>query len=189
MSEVAGLPRENENLRSRLADAEAALQALSSGEVDAVAAEVGATPTLLRAAQDTLRDSQHLLRSVFDASMDALLLADHRGQYVDANPAACKLFGLTREKLIGRTLVEFAAPGYDAEAADREFVTRGRMEEDSSRWCARTERVACSTTASSPTSRPASTCPLCGTSPHASGRRRRSVKATHGSKRPRPLRM
>ena len=128
MSEVAGLRRENENLRSRLADAEAALQALSSGEVDAVAAEVGATPTLLRAAQDTLRDSQHLLRSVFDASMDALLLADHRGQYVDANPAACKLFGLTREKLIGRTLVEFAAPGYDAEAADREFVKRGRME-------------------------------------------------------------
>jgi PAS domain S-box-containing protein len=104
------------------------LQALSSGEVDAVAAEVGATPTLLRAAQDTLRDSQHLLRSIFDASMDALLLADPHGQYVDANPAACKLFGLPREKLVGRTLMEFAAPGYDAEAADREFVKRGRME-------------------------------------------------------------
>jgi two-component system cell cycle sensor histidine kinase/response regulator CckA len=128
VSEVAALRRENENLRNRLANAEAALQALSSGEVDAVAAEVGATPTLLRAAQDTLRDSQHLLRSVFDASMDALLLTDHRGQYVDANPAACKLFGLTRENLIGRTLVEFAAPGYDAETADREFVDRGRME-------------------------------------------------------------
>jgi PAS domain S-box-containing protein len=104
------------------------LQALSSGEVDAVAAEVGATPTLLRAAQVSLRDSQHLLRSIFDASMDALLLADPHGQYVDANPAACKLFGLTREKLIGRTLTEFAAPEYDAQAADREFVKRGRME-------------------------------------------------------------
>jgi two-component system cell cycle sensor histidine kinase/response regulator CckA len=128
VSEVARLRKENESLRDRLTHAEAALQALSSGEVDAVAAEVGATPTLLRAAQDTLRDSQHLLRSVFDASMDALLLADHHGQYVDANPAACKLFGLTREKLIGRTLIEFAAPGYDADAADREFVKRGRME-------------------------------------------------------------
>ncbi len=129
MSEAAGLRKENEYLRNRLAHAEAALLALASGEVDALAAEVGATPTLLRAAQDTLRDSQRLFRSVFDASMDALLLADPRGHYVDANPAACKLFGLTREELIGRTLLEFAAPGYDAEAADRDFVERGRMEQ------------------------------------------------------------
>ncbi len=128
MSEAAGLRKENENLRNRLADAEGALRALSSGEVDAVAAEAGATPTLLRAAQDTLRDSQHLLRSVFDASMDALLLADHHGQYVDANPAACALFGLPLNDLLGRTFMELAAPGYDAEAAYRKFVKRGSME-------------------------------------------------------------
>jgi two-component system cell cycle sensor histidine kinase/response regulator CckA len=128
VSEGAVLRKENRNLRNRLANAEAALQALSSGEVDAVAVEVGATPTLLRAAQDTLRDSQHLLRSVFDASMDALLLTDHRGQYVDVNPAACTLFGLPREELLGRTLAEFAAPGYDAAVADAELVKRGRMD-------------------------------------------------------------
>ena len=86
------------------------------------------SPTLLRAAQDTLRDSQHLLRSVFDASMDALLLVNHHGHFEDANPAACTLFGLPREKLLGRTLMEFAAPGYAAGAPSRAFVERGSME-------------------------------------------------------------
>jgi PAS domain S-box-containing protein len=128
VSEIEALRKENDDLRVRLADTEATLRALSNGEIDAVAGEVGAPPTLLLAAQEKLRESQQLLRSVFDGSLDALLLANPRGQYVDANPAACSLFGLPREQLVGRTLLEFAAPGYDAEAAYQEFVKHGRME-------------------------------------------------------------
>src|SRR5690349_12134132 len=95
------LRRENAALREQLADANRALEAMARGEVDAVAAAEARTPVLLHAAQEELRNNRALLRAVFDGSLDALLLADDDGRYVDANPAACELFGVPREQLIG----------------------------------------------------------------------------------------
>ena len=57
------------------------------------------------ASRATDRESQ--LRSVFDHALDSMLIADDGGRYVDANPAACALLGLTREELIGRTASDF----------------------------------------------------------------------------------
>ena len=94
MNDVVMTRREADALRRRLQDAEQALGALSRGEVDAVASEAGATPLLLRAAQKKSRENERLLRAVFDGALDAMLLADDEGTYVDANPAACELFAL-----------------------------------------------------------------------------------------------
>ncbi len=71
--------------------------------------------------------SMELLQAIFDGSLDAKLLADDTGRYVDANPAACELFGLPLEQLLGRSLLEFAEPGYDAEGAFRAFQAQGSM--------------------------------------------------------------
>ena len=134
MSEVEELRREIDALRQRherlahqLTDAKQALEAFAHGEVDAVTVEASATPLLLREAQERLRDSKELLRAIFDGSLDAKLLTDDAGRYVDANPAACELFGLPREQLLGRSLLEFAEPGYDAKTAFRSFREQGKM--------------------------------------------------------------
>jgi PAS domain S-box-containing protein len=75
-----------------------------------------------------LGQGRRLLRAVFEGALDAMILADDRGRYVDANPAACELFGLPREKLLGRTVEEFCEPGLDAEAAWQQFLRDERAE-------------------------------------------------------------
>jgi len=65
------------------------------------------------------------LRAVFDHALDAMLIADDWGRYVDANPAACAMLGLTRDELIGRTVGDFL--NSDSSFADvwRDFLAKG----------------------------------------------------------------
>jgi PAS domain S-box-containing protein len=65
-------------------------------------------------------------RAIFEEAFDAMLIADDDGTYVDANPAACDLFGLSRDELLGRSIDEFAAGEYDFETAWREFQESDR---------------------------------------------------------------
>jgi PAS domain S-box-containing protein len=80
-----------------------------------------------RAAERSAADSARQLGAVFDEALDAMLLTDDDGAYVAANPAACALFGLPREELLRRRVVDFAAPGFDAAAAWAEFRRAGRI--------------------------------------------------------------
>jgi PAS domain S-box-containing protein len=126
--EIASLRMRNEQLEQQLADARQAADALARGEVDAVAlGTAGATPVLLAAAQDKLRGSEALMRAIFEGSRDGLVLADDRGVFVDVNPAACEMFGLPHEQLVGRSRADFAAPEFDAEATHRAFMERGQL--------------------------------------------------------------
>lgn len=134
VTELDGLRKDNEVLRQRnellerqaVAAAQAfdAFDAFARDEVDEVGIDLGA-PLLLRRAQAQLRGSRQLLRAIFDAALDSILLADDVGTYVDANPAACRLFGLPRAQLLGRSIVEFAAPDIDSLATFRELAARG----------------------------------------------------------------
>jgi two-component system, cell cycle sensor histidine kinase and response regulator CckA len=65
------------------------------------------------------------LRAVFDHALDSMLIADDAGRYVDANPAACALLGLTRDELIGRTAREFLNCDVMFEQAWAAFLARG----------------------------------------------------------------
>ena len=53
-----------------------------------------------RAADLRLQESQGRYRALFEASTDAILLASSKGDIIDANPAACVLFGWTEEEII-----------------------------------------------------------------------------------------
>ena len=119
------LRQRNEELVRRALDAEQAVAALARGEVDAVVIEASATPVLLHAAQAQLRGSRQLLRAVFDGALDAIVLADDRGVFVDANPAASALLLLPRDRVIGRNFTEFVVTDHNVPLGFEEFRTGG----------------------------------------------------------------
>jgi PAS domain S-box-containing protein len=121
----ADLLSQVEVLEQRLRHSEQALRALESGEIDSIVRDGASTPFLLQAAQDQLLANEQLLRAVFDSAMDAMLIADDSGTYVDANPAACVIFGLEKHELVGRRIAEFTAPDY-ASGSWNAFLKEGR---------------------------------------------------------------
>ncbi|MDQ2947423.1 MAG: ATP-binding protein [Acidobacteriota bacterium] len=48
-----------------------------------------------------------LFRALFDHALDAVLISDDRGVYVQANGAACELIGAPCEEILGRPVAEF----------------------------------------------------------------------------------
>ena len=67
-----------------------------------------------------LRDSEEKFRSLFDQLPDAILVGDETGVILDANPAASRLSGVTRDALIGRHVIGLFAPA-QREAVEREY--------------------------------------------------------------------
>jgi len=67
------------------------------------------------------------LRAVFDGVVDALLLVDDGGRYVDVNAAATRLLGLPRERMLGMRNVELFPPEGDPEVYWAEFLRRGTV--------------------------------------------------------------
>jgi PAS domain S-box-containing protein len=74
-------------------------------------AQIGGRPHILafarditerKAAEERLRASEAQYRAIFDASADALILWDSRFRRVDVNPAYEKIYGWTRDEVIGR---------------------------------------------------------------------------------------
>jgi len=87
--------------------------------VDLEATELGASDFLLKDALDpvilervirysiqhaatlkALKKSNERFRLLFERSMDAILISNNHGEFVEVNSAACKLLGMTREKLL-----------------------------------------------------------------------------------------
>lgn len=57
-----------------------------------------------RKTEDALRKSETQLRALFDNSLDAILVLDDDRRFVDANPSALALFGISKEVLSDFTL-------------------------------------------------------------------------------------
>jgi PAS domain S-box-containing protein len=74
-------------------------------------------------------EGEQLFRAVFDNALEAMLIADDNGNYTDANPAACRLFGVSREELLSSNLGRFVEPGraLEAEQAWRTFLAAGEQ--------------------------------------------------------------
>lgn len=97
-----------------------------TGTLDETADRAGAEP-VLRESLAALEFSRDRLRALFEYSLDAIVLADDSGQYVEVNPAACELLGAPREALLASRVHDLAMPEL-AEAFDkgwRAFLTIG----------------------------------------------------------------
>jgi diguanylate cyclase (GGDEF)-like protein/PAS domain S-box-containing protein len=49
--------------------------------------------------EEALRESEERFRSLFDRSLDCLYIHNFKGQFIDANPAALRLFGYNKEEI------------------------------------------------------------------------------------------
>ena len=50
----------------------------------------------MRQTEEALKRSEERFKSAFDDALDAMLIADDDANYLDANPAACALFGVSK---------------------------------------------------------------------------------------------
>jgi two-component system cell cycle sensor histidine kinase/response regulator CckA len=80
-------------------------------------------------AEESFRQSESQFRALFENALDAVLIANDCGAYVDANPAACELMGVSYNEVIGRTLYDFTEQHDRADASRRweQFRKEGRM--------------------------------------------------------------
>ncbi len=76
---------------------------------------------------DAAPTDDRLFRAVFEGTLDALLLTDDDGTYVEANEAATELFDCSREALIGRSIDEFVPPEFDFQRSWERFLEEGEM--------------------------------------------------------------
>jgi len=82
--------------------------------------------TLRRRAEESVREAAHQFRAVFDGALDAMVIADDEGRYVEVNAAACGLYGLSRSALLGHWIGDFAGPGLDVASIWATFRREGR---------------------------------------------------------------
>ena len=66
--------------------------------------------TARKQADRALMAQKRRLQALFDNTQDAILLVNDQGRYLDANPAACALLGMSRDQLINMTLFDLAPP-------------------------------------------------------------------------------
>ena len=68
-----------------------------------------------------------VLALLLEATRDAVVAADAEGRYVDVNRAACEVFGLPRDEILGRRPHDFADPSWDPETQWSRFLAEGRQ--------------------------------------------------------------
>ena len=73
-------------------------------------------------------ETKALFQSVFENALDPMVVRDSDMRCVDANSAACFLFGLTRAQLRGTSVLDFVAPEEKATSWEsmQDFLVQGR---------------------------------------------------------------
>jgi formate hydrogenlyase transcriptional activator len=76
------------------------------------------------------KELELLFRAIVYHPSAPILIADNDGNYRDASAGAGKLFGLPREKIIGRQLDDFAPPSFKPQVSQiwRAFLEQGEQE-------------------------------------------------------------
>ena len=75
-----------------------------------------------------LQERERLFRTIFDSSPDAIFIEDLEGNVLDANPAACRLHGLSHEELVGLNVSALVPPDYRDSVAHPEQLVDGEIE-------------------------------------------------------------
>ncbi|HEV2722343.1 MAG TPA: PAS domain S-box protein [Thermoanaerobaculia bacterium] len=80
--------------------------------------------TSRRAMEIAAAESRQRLQAIFDNALDAIVLVDDDGRCVDANPAACRLAGTSREALSQRKISDCIAELEGVTASSGELTAR-----------------------------------------------------------------
>lgn len=97
--------RELEIVRQQLAEAHATLDAIRSGQVDAVMVDLGHTHEVF-----TLQRADLPYREFIEQMAEGALSLDPKHTILYANPFACELLGLPREEVVGQSLQRWLTP-------------------------------------------------------------------------------
>jgi PAS domain S-box-containing protein len=103
-------------------------QFASGGPPRAVVAHENTTERKL--VEERLHESERQFRALFENTLDAILIASDTGEYVGANDAACDLFGVSLDKLLGAKVEDFVRPGeeHQTRLAWQAFLEQGEQE-------------------------------------------------------------
>jgi PAS domain S-box-containing protein len=81
----------------------------------------------LEEANQLLEQRDRQWQALFDNALDAIAIADDEGCYVDVNPAACALFGISKEELLHKRVADFADPNLDMTGVWQQFLQQGQQ--------------------------------------------------------------
>jgi PAS domain-containing protein len=77
---------------------------------------------------EVLRESEQRHRILFEEALNPIFLVDENGLYVDANEAALQFMECEREKLMGRSVWDFAPPAIiDRQKQEHSPFSKKRM--------------------------------------------------------------
>lgn len=79
--------------------------------------------------EETIRHNELKFKTIFEATLDAIILADGKGKVIDVNPATCHLTGFTKDELLTKTVAEIVAQHEvpTIENQWKEFMRTGRQ--------------------------------------------------------------
>ncbi|HYR91410.1 MAG TPA: PAS domain S-box protein [Terriglobia bacterium] len=75
-----------------------------------------------------LQQREHLFRMVFEHAPDAIFIEDFDGNVLDANPAACRLHGLSQGQLVGMHVSQLVPEEYRYCVAGHAELMEGEVE-------------------------------------------------------------
>jgi PAS domain S-box-containing protein len=81
-------------------------------------------------AEKRLHESERQFRALFENTLDAILIANDASEYVGANDAACDLFGVSLDQLLGSKVEDFVRPAERRQTrlAWQSFLEQGEQE-------------------------------------------------------------
>ena len=97
-------------LERRLSESDATIEALLSGQIDAVVDSRSQTPVLLAKAQHALRQERDRAQQYLDTAEVVLLALDLDGRITLVNRYACSMLGWTPDELHGRDWIATCIP-------------------------------------------------------------------------------
>lgn len=74
-----------------------------------------------------LQVAQEEWQALFDHALDAILISNDEGHYVDANPAACQMFGISKQELLVTQITNYVEPGFNFAEVWQQFLEQGQM--------------------------------------------------------------
>lgn len=79
-------------------------------------------------AEDALRESELLYRSIFETCTDAITIVDENDYLVQCNPAFCQMFGYEEHEILGQAIQKIIHPAYRYNLAvfNEQVATKGR---------------------------------------------------------------